>query len=469
MKKLFKLLTITLTIIMSLCVMFACTPIDNSSSTGNSSSGGTQNSSNPDPAPIDPVDYVSQLKLDMNSSTAKIKTTVKIYIDGDTTHFNVPDSVVKDGVLKARYLAINTPESTGRVEPYGKVASDFTKAKLQSATSIIVESDDENWNADSTGSRYLVWVWYRTSETAEYRNLNLEILQNGLCIGNSTLQNRYGTTCMAALNQAKTLKLYVHSGEQDPTFYYGEAIPMTLKELRVSVEDYLQKTVAVEGVVTRFYNDGVYIEDYDEESDMYYGFYCYYSKTASSDISSMMKLGNRVRIVGTATEFQGSYQISGLLYDESDPDSVSNTKVISTGNEASYRLTDVETFFGKKTLTLYKPDEQDPDKTVEVQVEFDYNQLALQTSVTFKNLTIKKGYTTSSENVLSNGAITLTCECNGVEIIVRTMPLKDENKNLVTYNEYFKGKTITEVRGIVELFDGKYQIKVFKLSDIILK
>ena len=42
------------------------------------------------------------------------------------------------------------------------------------------------WDPDSTGDRYLCWVWYRTSEDAEYRNLNIEILQNGLAIALGT-------------------------------------------------------------------------------------------------------------------------------------------------------------------------------------------------------------------------------------------------------------------------------------------
>jgi endonuclease YncB( thermonuclease family) len=156
-----------------------------------------QTSSTPSPsptpsAPLEVVDYVSQLKLNMSSETLKQKVTVKTFVDGDTTHFYVPESVMETGVLKARYLAVNTPESTGKIEEYGKKASEFTKEKLSSATSIIIESDDGNWNADSTGGRYLVWVWYRTSETEDYRNLNLEILQNGLAIASSSANNRYG-------------------------------------------------------------------------------------------------------------------------------------------------------------------------------------------------------------------------------------------------------------------------------------
>ena len=105
------------------------------------------------------VDYVAQTKLNMNSDTKKQEVTVKSYIDGDTTHFFVPTAISEDGVLKARYMGINTPESTGKIEEWGKKASNFTKEKLMSASSIIVESDNSNWNVDSTGGRHLVWVW----------------------------------------------------------------------------------------------------------------------------------------------------------------------------------------------------------------------------------------------------------------------------------------------------------------------
>ena len=123
------------------------------------------------------VDLAASVKLDMNSATAKQEVTVKQFVDGDTTHFFVPSSVMPGGVLKGRYLAVNTPESTGKIEEYGKKASSFTKEKLSSAVSIIIESDTATWDADSTGDRYLVWVWYKPSEDAEYRNLNIEILQ----------------------------------------------------------------------------------------------------------------------------------------------------------------------------------------------------------------------------------------------------------------------------------------------------
>lgn len=216
-------------------------------------------------APLEIVDYAGAVKLDMSSDTAKLEVTVKQFVDGDTTHFYVPETVMTDGVLKARYLAINTPESTGKIEEYGKAASNFTKEKLSAATSIIIESETAQWDADSTGDRYLAWVWYKTEGMEDYRNLNIEILQNGLAIANNASQNQYGETAMAAIAQARAQKLNIHSGQKDPNFYYGEAVELTVKELRTNIEAYAGMKVAFNGIITVNDSNTVYVEDFDPE------------------------------------------------------------------------------------------------------------------------------------------------------------------------------------------------------------
>ena len=45
---------------------------------------------------IEIVDHAGSVKLNMNSSTIKQEVTVKTFVDGDTTHFNVPESVMPD-------------------------------------------------------------------------------------------------------------------------------------------------------------------------------------------------------------------------------------------------------------------------------------------------------------------------------------------------------------------------------------
>lgn len=440
-----RVLSLLLALIIVILCLSSCTPGEGGSTT-TSSAGGT--------AQIEKKDYVSELKLNMNSETKKQVVTVKTYVDGDTTHFHVPEDVIEGGVLKARYLAINTPESTGKIEEYGKKASEFTRAKLSSAVSIILESDDDKWNRDSTDSRYLVWVWYKESEDGEYRNLNLEILQNGLAIASSTGNNRYGSVCLSALAQARAEKLNVYSGEKDPDFYYGDAVELTLRELRLNVSDYTNTKVAFEGVITR--NDGrsVYIEDYDSDSGLYFGMTVYYGFGLSGAGLSIISVGNRARIVGTVQYYEAgdSYQVSGLTYRQMKPDDPNNIKKISDGHKPAFALVSAEKF-ANGMVTL-----EDGGK------EYRFAELSLYTSVSTEDLTVKSIYTTSSDDSSSKGAMTITCEKDGVTVTVRTAVLTGKDGKLVTAERY-EGKNIS-VRGIVDYYDGEYQIKVLSVDDI---
>ncbi|MBQ4553210.1 MAG: thermonuclease family protein [Clostridia bacterium] len=402
------------------------------------------------------VDYAAQVKLNMNTETVKQQVTVKTFVDGDTTHFYVPHTVLESGVLKARYLAVNTPESTGLIEEYGKRASAFTREKLENATSIIIESDNATWDRDSTGDRYLVWVWYKNDDMEDYRNLNIEILQNGLAIANSSAQNRYGSTCMAAIAQAKEMKLGVHSGQKDPDFYYGDAVELTLKELRSNVERYNGIKVAFNGVITMNSNNSVFIEDYDEETGLYFGMSVYYGYNLSGSGLDILSVGNEARIVGTVQYYEagGTWQVSGLTYRGIKPKDPNNIQKISEGHQPAFVLTDADTFAnGEVTLA-----------TEEGESTFDYAMLALATSVEMRQLQVKSAYTTTDEESSSKGAVTLTCEKDGVTVYIRTAPLYDENGALITEDAYL-GKTI-DVKGIVDYYDGNYQIKVLTRNGI---
>ncbi len=415
-------------------------------------------------APDVHVDYAASVKLDMNSDTLKQEVTVKTFIDGDTTHFHVPSSLMDTGVIKVRYLAINTPESTGKIEEWGKAASNFTKEALSKATSIIIESDDANLNADSTGDRYLFWVWYKTADSDDYRNLNIEILQNGLAIASNSANNRYGSTCVAAINQAKTEKLSVHSGKLDPDFYYGEAQVITLKELRCNVEKYNGVKVAFTGVITMNCDNAVYVESYDEETDVWYGMYVYYGFGLNGAGLEILAVGNESRIVGTVQYYEagGTYQVSGLVYRVMKPDDPSNIKKLSDGHKPVYLPTTPDRFVnGKVDVSFVDEEENETTQT------YDYAKLAIYSSIKMEGLKVKHVSTTTNEDSSNYGAMTLTCEANGVTVKVRTTVFRDENGELITA-DYYEGKTI-DVQGIIEYFMGDHQIKVFTPNDIIIK
>ncbi len=411
------------------------------------------------------VDYAASVKLDMNSETVKQEVTVKAFVDGDTTHFNVPAEISAGGLLKARYLAVNTPESTGKIEEWGKKASSFTKSRLETASSIMIESDDGKWNVDSTGGRYLVWVWYKPDGASEYRNLNIELLQEGLSIASSAGSNRYGEVCMNAIAQAKANGLHMHSKEDDPDFYYGDSIPVTLKELRTNIELYENLKVAFEGVITYEGPQTVYVEEYDAETDMYYGMTVYYGYNLGGNGLSYMEPGNRVKFVGSVQYYAtgGTWQVSDIEYIIMRPNDPNNVQLISSGHQASNRLTDGKTFKqGKVDLEVRTA----LDGEEMVNKTFDYGELVLSTSISMEGLRVESVSTTTNEDSSNKGAMTLSCRTkDGYVISVRTAVLYDENNQLITADAY-KGKTIN-VRGIVDYYTySGYQVKVFSPDDI---
>ena len=405
------------------------------------------------------IDYAGQAKLNFDAETQTIEVTVKSYIDGDTTHFYAEG--FPEGVLKARYQAVNTPESTGKLEEWGKTAARFTRSKLESAISIVIESNSNKWETDSTGERTLSWVWYKSADMTDYRCLNLELLQEGLAWGSKASESRYGELATAALAQALALKLYVHAPDdvKDPDFFYGDSIEVDLKELRLNIDSYSGKRVAFEGIVSYYVNQGVYVENYDEETQMYYGIYVYYGfNSINSQGVSVLALGNKVRITGVVQYYEAgnSYQVSDLKYNQFMPGD-DDIRLIEKGYSAANVLTSVAEF--KKTLTL---EIVNPETEETTKKQYKYAELAMNTSISMKNLLVTDAYTTQQGN--NEGAMTLTCESNGQTVTVRTVVLRDNYGNLAT-EDMLVGKTI-DVMGVVDCFDGEYQIKVLSTGGI---
>ena len=413
------------------------------------------------------VDYASTVKLDPASGRVSTAATVKTFVDGDTTHFNVSDPSFEGGVLKARYLGINTPESTGQIEPWGKKASNYTKEALKGASSIILESDTATWNPDSTGERYLVWVWYKTAEDADYRCLNLEILQEGLALSSKSSDTCYADVCVKILNQAVSHKLYVHSKDKDPDFYYGAALPMTLKELKTNIETYRDKSVSFEGVVVRNSNQTAYIEEYDEETGLYFGIQVYYGYNLGFYGEEILSVGNRVLIVGSVQYYEtgGTYQISDIFYHAMRPDDPENIQKISEGHAAAYPEVSAKDLLTKQVEIDVTLVDEDGNESVETKT-FDYGFITMHGTASLKDLVIKSVYTTTNEGSANYGALSITCEeQDGTEIVLRTIVLKDADGKTITAEAFPVGSVI-DAKGVVDVFNGVYQLKVFAASDI---
>lgn len=454
------------------------------------------------------------LTLDFNNGTKKQEVEVRLFIDGDTTHFNpinkhnYPNcqnasdfsaaTAPQDskGYAKARYLAINTPESTGQIEPWGKTASNFTHGKLEKAEAIVIESDDGNWNFDSNG-RYLLWVWYIPEGKTEFVNLNIEILRAGLAYGSGVDNNRYGKWAREAVTLAEEEGLYVFGSKKDPDYPYGNNIAnVDLLELRFNPEKYANKRIRVEGTVVADYDSSSYIEDTFEivgYGPLTVGMQVFhFNNNAQYVVQNILAVvGSRVSVVGilSYSEIISGYQITDIkevnFLNEDDP---LNCKIIDTvGLDDSYKEVDPADFVANGNITMEvnkKPVDGKPDDDDIIEnVTLTYQQAILNSSISFKNLYVYDSYTTKNESSSSYGAMTLYCRAeDGSEIQIRTLVFYDENGDmLISYDDrgvpntskvYYEGKTIN-VKGIVEYYDNEndgydpvYQIKCHLMSYI---
>lgn len=472
MKK--KLLSLLLLVMVSFTALVGCDlnkPASSSETIGSSSSGTVDNSSIGE---IEKVDYAASLKLNMESASKKLAVKVKTYIDGDTTHFEplsgeYPTALTqREKNIKARYAAVNTPESTGTIEPWGKKASNFTKEKLQSASSIIIETDEDDWKVDSTGGRYMLWVWYKPQGESDYRNLNLELLQEGLAIGSKTSNSRYGEICMQAISQANALSLYVYSNEQDPDFYYGDAIELDLKELRTNIEKYVGKRVAFEGIVSTYSNWTIHVEAWDEETQMSYGMPVFYGYNGK--FHKFLATGNKVRIVGNLTYSENyGYQVSSLEYNDFRPNDPENIQKLGEGYTGLYTEVSVEKFLSKESVTIEQErvnEETGETETFTETKEIAFAELALSTTLSMKDLRVVDMYTTNNGGD-NDGAISITCkDASGNQVDIRIdANIKDKDGVCIFTENDFKGKTI-DVKGVVESYNGKYQLKVYLENNV---
>ena len=90
--------------------------------------------------------------VNISASERQIVTLNKC-VDGDTAWFNLDNEAIK-----VRFLGIDTPESTNKIEEYGKEASNYTCNALKNATTIEIEYDDNSDKLDKY-NRHLVWVF----------------------------------------------------------------------------------------------------------------------------------------------------------------------------------------------------------------------------------------------------------------------------------------------------------------------
>lgn len=328
--------------------------------------------------------------------------------DGDTATFSM------DGQsFRIRFQGIDTPETSSKLDAWGKPASDYTCEALTNASVIVVESNEATAKMDSTGSRYLGLIWVDGSL------LNLELVEHGYSKPTGTSALIYKDEFVAAGTNARLAGLKVW-GELDPTYDYSEGELISLETLYTNYEDYQYEKFQIQGVVTAVYKHGAYIEDDG------YGFYLYYGYNSVLGISS----GNEILITNAIISFyNGSPQIINITSE--------STVVVTENNELDATLTEVSLL----------------------------SEVNLNKFVELEDLTY-----VSHNNSDSGVDITFADE-NGDTVVVRIdgeSPVENTDGYYIRDGAFFSGMTI-DVTGVLTIYNSEYQILLTETENYTIK
>ncbi len=364
---------------------------------------------------------------------------VELYstVDGDTAWFKSAGTEIK-----IRFSCVDTPESTGAIEPWGKAASTFTSNILKKAHTLVLQAQDgKAATLDSTGTRYLAFVWYQLQEADDFRNLNLELVEEGYSKSKVDSTALYQDDFNSAATAAMKRKAYVWSSEQDPNYDYGTGQLMTIKEVCEQAADYYGRRVNFEAFVSRIDNNYAYVQnDVDGET---YGMLVYLGY--DQNLLAAFKKGNKLRVHGFVQEYNGLYQISGCIYDRFEKGSTDSkwdqyVRVLATGQQVE-----------AKEITA---------------TELNNKTVKMRTFVTLKDLTVTDIY--SGSEIVGDSIskqMTVTCTVNGQKVQLRTSALYD-NARPITEND-FRNKLISSVSGIVTEYQNVYQLQIVSFGDVV--
>lgn len=298
----------------------------------------------------------------MENKVAKLQ--VKSVTDGDTAVFYLDgeqDSYTNVlgnsyNYFTVRFLAIDTPESTSSIAPWGKKASAYVKGLLRDAKSVIVDASSidtskcetifDSYKAgirlDSNGTRWLGMIWYCPSDKddndlSNFRSLQLDVVEEcysaytGNLGGNQyvytadpvtepKLYERYKDTygsltlsdvLLEADIRSRTLEIRKTGNEIDDNYDYSETpTDATIKDAYDHWDEWESnaKFVQLTGVITRFIGNNFYFQDGNG-----YPLYVYMGIEGKS-INSMFKVGDTISIRGRLATYGGQKQMTDIVW-----------------------------------------------------------------------------------------------------------------------------------------------------------
>ena len=303
--------------------------------------------------------------------------SLKTCTDGDTANFTQDDYIDEFGApvsIKTRFLGVNTPESTAKVEPWGKKASLFTKHVLEKAQA---DADAKSTDSkkvynialinhpspssfeikDSSGGRWLAFIWYRPTSDADWRLLNLEIVEQGFSRNQLFTDDpvcNYRPYFEAAEKRNAECKYRVY-GEIDEGYDYEEKtyefslwkIINDFENIGISDSGSSGVVLCVTALVVGIQGDNMFLRDLllDKEQvekgdSQLAGLYCY-AGFNSSVCSILQKASTRDGMDGTGVGVIARFYCRATIYNKNVQ--LSDLKYSTTGKKG-FKVLNESTF-----------------------------------------------------------------------------------------------------------------------------
>lgn len=306
------------------------------------------------------------------------KATLVSVTDGDTANFTTIDGTY----YKVRFLGINTPESTAKVEAWGVKASKWMASVFESAVDFCLVCDADAYGTkDSSGSRALAFVWYKTSASDEnhpnsWRLYNLECVEQAYSknqlFTDSSL--KYLDSFLAAEERGEKCGGRVY-GQTDPDFVGSSTIIEVscyyvrhhFDEIGISFQEGSSGSyLYVTGLVVGMMGDNFVIRDLkrDLEQDETDALECLYVYAGyNTSMASKIKVGYIVSFYCRASKY---------------PKNSENVQLtdISTANYGKYKFVSIKPTDAKYAELLPDAPSADMDPYVKTPAPTTYDELS---------------------------------------------------------------------------------------------
>lgn len=265
-------------------------------------------------------DYASKDFTAAETGLSYGKATLVNVTDGDTAVFRT----ITGESNRVRFLAINTPESTGKVQPWGVKASHWFKKLAETATDWCIVNDIDTYGRfDSSGGRYLGFVWYKNA-SGNWRLYNLECVEQ--CYSDRQIfQDSSKLGYLPYFQRADEVNKecgYRVYGQKDPTYDYSDdVVEATIYEVLHNyntlgiTDESSGKQLHIKALVLGLIGDNLFLRDItkdlnqseDEPLSCIYGYAGY-----GTSLASWVGVGDVIYFYCRATSYADTYQLSDI-------------------------------------------------------------------------------------------------------------------------------------------------------------